>query len=330
MNDVNLNYKSYLYTYTYREEEHSLCRLEMRAFFGFDTSSSIVESSLPIDPSRSPFMRERIAVLFKERSIEELLTELASFHVKDATFKVMFVHNPNVCKKDKVSYEQRRLLERKTGLQIIGQVNLKDPTRVFALMSVGDQWVFGDYLEGQSVWHIHQRKPNDYSTALSTRVARAVVNIAVPRIQGVKVIDPCCGIGTVLVEAKSMGIDIVGSDINPLALIGARENLAYFGYQTDVVKRDIRDVKEKYDIAIIDLPYNLCSVITPGEWFEMLQCAQQFADRVVVVTIENIDNIIKQAGFIIQDRCEIKKGKVIRQVLVCESIKNNDKIMTNY
>ncbi|GAA3334615.1 hypothetical protein GCM10020331_103270 [Ectobacillus funiculus] len=73
-----------------------------------------------------------------------------------------------------------------------------------------------------------EKKPHSYSTSLSTRVARAVANIAVPDPTGIKAIDPCCGIGTVLVEALSMGINIVGSDINPLVLPGARENIAHF------------------------------------------------------------------------------------------------------
>lgn len=87
-------------------------------------------------------------------------------------------------------------------------------------MNINGRWIFGDYVEGESVWFRHQQKPNHYSTALSTRVARAVVNIAIPDPNGVKVIDPCCGIGTVLVESLSMGIDIVGSDNNPVILAG--------------------------------------------------------------------------------------------------------------
>ncbi|WP_192892969.1 TRM11 family SAM-dependent methyltransferase [Planococcus salinus] len=60
-------------------------------------------------------------------------------------------------------------------------------------------------------------------------MARAVANIAVSEPAGVKAIDPCCGIQTKLVEALSMGIDIVRRDINPIVIHGSRENIAYFG-----------------------------------------------------------------------------------------------------
>src|SRR6185369_6412097 len=96
------------------------------------------------------------------------------------------------------------------------------PERVFGIVIIGGRWYFGTYMESEAVWFHHVKKPRSYSTSLSTRVARAVANIAVPNPDGVKAIDPCCGIGTVVVEALSMGIDIVGRDINPLVVIGSR------------------------------------------------------------------------------------------------------------
>jgi len=36
------------------------------------------------------------------------------------------------------------------------------------------------------------------------------------------------------------------------------------------------------------------------------------------VTIETIDHMLEEAGFVITDRCVAKKGHFHRQVLVCE------------
>ena len=77
------------------------------------------------------------------------------------------------------------------------------------------------------------QKPEMYSTALSTRDARAIVNIAAPFPEGLKIIDPCCGIGTVLVEAMSMGIAIEGRDVNKRVVWGSRINLRHFGFEGD-------------------------------------------------------------------------------------------------
>ena len=43
----------------------TLCQLEMRAFFGFDSYSNVLKSTVEIDPSRSPFMKERLEVLYE-------------------------------------------------------------------------------------------------------------------------------------------------------------------------------------------------------------------------------------------------------------------------
>nr|WP_263324404.1 methyltransferase domain-containing protein [Neobacillus sp. Marseille-Q6967] len=305
---------TYLYTYAGYEEERSLCALEMRSLFGENSQTGILESSVEINPSRSPFIKGRMAVIFEGESFGDLLQKVSTLRLPSGlTFKVIYVKSGSAGE----AFENRRSIEREVGLHIQGMADLLQPQRLFGVMNVNGRWVFGDYLESESVWFRHQQKPNSYSTALNTRVARAVVNIAIPEPDGVKAIDPCCGIGTVLVEALSMGVDIVGSDRNPLVLRGARENIAHFGYFCEVKLADIRDVGGQYDVAIIDLPYNLCSVITPEEQLEMLKSARRFSGKIVVVTVEPIDAILNEAGFDILDRAAIRKGSFTREVIVC-------------
>jgi tRNA G10 N-methylase Trm11 len=303
---------TYIYTYASYEDERSLCALEMRSLFGSESHTSILESSVKIDPSRSPFMKERLTVIFEEASYRKLLEKVATFQIGE-TFKVMYVKNGSV----EETFEKRRTIEREVGLQIKGFGDLRQPQRLFGVMNINGRWVFGDYVESESVWYQHQQKPHHYSTALSTRVARTVVNIAIPDPTGIKAIDPCCGIGTVLVEALSMGMDIEGSDNNPVILAGTRENIAHFGYSCEVKFEDMRNITKHYDVAIIDLPYNLCSVISPEEQLEMLQSARRFADKVVIVTVEPVDGVLLEAGFVIVDRAVAKKGSFTREVIVC-------------
>lgn len=305
----------YIYTYSCKEGERSLCDLEMRTLLGSEPQIGIVESHLMLDPSRSPFLKERVSVMFEAETLDHLLEQVSALEVTGETYKVIYVKNGAP---EKVGFENRRTIEKKIGLHINGVVDLHHPQRLFGVIVVNGRWIFGDYVEGEPVWHQHQQKPNSYSTALNTRVARAIVNIAIPHPSGIKAIDPCCGIGTVLVEALSMGIDIVGSDRNPLVLGGARENIAHFGLTGEVKLADIRDITNQYDAAIIDLPYNLCSVITPEEQAEMLQSARRFAKRVLVVTVEPIDETLINTGFVVVDRAFVRKGSFTREVIVCK------------
>ncbi|MDX1771108.1 MAG: RNA methyltransferase [Planococcaceae bacterium] len=308
----------YIYTYAYKPDEESLCYLEMRSLFGEDTQTKVIKSTYDINPSRSPFIKERIEVLFEGNELSDILKQVEVVDMGELTFKVLFVKINDLASTEKVEYKQKREIEREIGLIIEGDADVHHPNITFGLVPFKGKWYFGLYEKNEAVWLHHQKKPREYSTALSTRVARAVANIAVPNPQGIKAIDPCCGIGTVLVEALSMGIDIVGRDINPLVVLGSRENIAHFGLTGDVDLGPIAEVKETYDVTIIDMPYNLYTHATPEEQLSILKSARPFSKKLVVVTIENIDHMIKDAGFDIIDRCVAKKGIFSREILVCK------------
>ncbi|WP_308637668.1 TRM11 family SAM-dependent methyltransferase [Paenibacillus silvisoli] len=229
-------------------------------------------------------------------------------------------------------FDRQRAIEKEIGWRIVGKAEMRQPDVWLGVAFAEGRFLFGEYAKSEAAWLKHNDKPQPYSTALSTRVARAVVNIAAPTADS-RLIDPCCGIGTVLIEALSMGISIVGFDINPLALKGARINLAHFG-MPDVVKltdmttldpamfpaRQSVGSLSPFDAAIIDLPYNLCSKLPSAERLAMLRSAGRLADRVVLVTTEQIDEDIAESGFVILDRCVARKGKFERQVIACRGI----------
>ncbi|WP_238988134.1 TRM11 family SAM-dependent methyltransferase [Filibacter tadaridae] len=308
----------FIYTYVRHTDEYDLCRLEMRSFFGFDKQSNVLKSDIEIHPSRSPFMKERLDVLYQGDHLEAILEQVKHLQLEGATFKVASLNTFALDTTEKIGHPERRSIEREVGMCIQGDPDFNNPEVVFGVVQLDDQWYFGKLVESEAVWFHHQKKPHMYSTALSTRVARAVANIAVPHPADVRAIDPCCGIGTVLVEGLSMGINIVGRDINPLVVLGSRKNIAYFGLEGEVNLGPIADVVEDYDVAIIDMPYNLFTHITPEAQLEILKEARRFVKKLVVVTIETIDHMVDEAGFRIVDRCIAKKGLFLRQVLVCE------------
>lgn len=115
-----------------------------------------------------------------------------------------------------------------------------------------------------------------------------------------------------------MGIDIVGRDINPLVVDGSRENIAHFGLSGEVVLGPIAEVEATYDVAIIDMPYNLYTHATPADQLAILKDAHPFTEKLLVVTIEKMDHMVEEAGFVVTDRCIAKKGLFLREILVCQ------------
>lgn len=309
---------AYIYTYACREDEISLCQLELRSLFGMETQANLFKTDILVDVSRSPFIKERIDVMYEGDKLADIYEQVEQLDLGSATFKAIFVKTNDLAPGDKVEYAERRAIEREIGMHIEGEADINRPDLLYGIVAFGGRWYFGSYHKNTALWLHHMKKPRSYSIALSTRVARAAVNIAVPRPEGIRAIDPCCGIGTVLVEALSMGIDMVGRDINHFIARGARENLAFFGLEGVVTRGDIADIAETYDAAIVDMPYNLYSKITPEEQFSLLLHARRIAKRVVVVSIEAIDEMIGNAGFTITDRCIARKGLFSRHLLVCE------------
>ncbi|KMY32537.1 RNA methyltransferase [Lysinibacillus xylanilyticus] len=312
------NKSKFIYTYVHHVDEYDLCRMEMRSFFSLDSQSNYIISNIKIDPSRSPFIQERLEVLYEENSVENIKTLVKDLNINEVTFKVVCLNSMDIGETKKVPHSERRLIEREIGLCIDGEPDLNHPEIVFGLILIDGIWYFGKYMKSESIWLKHLHKPNSYSTALSTRVARAVANIAVPHPQNIRAIDPCCGIGTVVIEALSMGINIEGRDLYYNVCKGARENITYFGLTGKITVGPIAEVTEHYDVAIIDLPYNLFTHSSPEDQFDIIKHARRIADKVIVVTIETIDDMIEDAGFIIKDRCVTKKQSFLRQILLCE------------
>ncbi|WP_426450766.1 TRM11 family SAM-dependent methyltransferase [Paenibacillus sp. S-38] len=299
-----------LYTYACHEDELELCRLELRELFGCTAEGGWLRSPRVLDPGRSPFLKQRLDVRFEEDSLPALLERLPELELAGGTFKVVYAEGGLGA-----DYGEQRALERQAGARIRGRADMRTPQHVLGLTCADGRWLLGPLHRGEAHWLQHAQKPQNYSTALSTRVARAVVNIAVPEGAGRRLIDPCCGMGTVLVEALSMGIGSEGCDINPLAVRGARVNLRHFGFPESAVRlADMTGLEETYDAAVLDLPYNLCSKLSAEEQAGLLAGVRRLAARAVIVATEEIGEEIAAAGFHVAGHAVLRKGSFSRQI----------------
>jgi tRNA (guanine10-N2)-dimethyltransferase len=107
-----------------------------------------------------------------------------------------------------------------------------------------------------------RRRPTDrpffQPGSMDPTLARALVNVAGAR-QRRTVLDPMCGTGGLVAEAGAVGARVVGADVQPEMVQGARENLAA-ELQTDydVLQADARRLPLSdgaVDAAVVDVPY---------------------------------------------------------------------------
>lgn len=315
---VNCNTPNgYLYTYACHEDEQELCQLELRRMLHTYPSQGYIESQTAVAPERSPFIHHRLDIQCEAESLEQLEKQLGHMDLgseagEQSTFKLICLDAERT-----FSYEEKRQLERRIGRCVQGIAKMKEPEIWLGMAYSSGRWIAGRCEHAESVWLQHNDKPQHYSTALSTRVARAAVNIAVPDPNNRTLIDPCCGIGTVLIEALSMGIHTIGYDLNPLAVTGARENLRYYN-MPDIVKiADLRQLEGSYDALILDLPYNLCSVLNDEERLDMLKAAARLSSTQLIISTEAIEASIQAADLHIEDICHIRKGRFTRYLWLC-------------
>ena len=145
------------------------------------------------------------------------------------------------------------------------------------------------------------------------------MNLAIGNDFNQSVVDPCCGIGTVVLEALSMGVNVRGYDINKYVAYQARGNLEHFGFDPLVVERgNIHELDKHFDTAIMDIPYGVYSPCTLEEQIALLTSAYRIADKLVLVSHIVMNDYLEEIGYKIEDQCSIKKGQFVRYITVCK------------
>ena len=167
-------------------------------------------------------------------------------------------------------------------------------------------------------WNQHNDKPYSYSHSLALRDARAVVNIALGNDLSKTIVDPCCGVGTVVLEGLSMNAHIVGYDINKYVAYQARLNLEHYGYDPLLIQRcDMRTLKKTYDVCILDIPYGVYSPFTYQQQCELLEKTRDIAAELVLISHVPMQKELINIGYHMKDQAMIQKGSFQRYITHC-------------
>lgn len=309
----------YLYHYRHQPLESELFAMERRTLHPdyIDAAPGWFWSNRAVEPGRSPFIVTRLDSLLVADTFDVLLAELPAMPPLSERFIVRCLESDAT-----IGYRERLRLSRLVAEQLPGEASVQNYSCMYGIARLNGRWHFGPlHMRREDARLQHQDKPQQYSTALSSLIARCAVNIVAPT-AGARLIDPCCGIGTVLLEARALGIEIVGSDLNPLAVAGARANLQHYGYPASVTICDMRSVTGNYSAAIVDLPYGICSELSDDERLEMLESAHSFTAQALWISSEPLDHWLERAQWHIVDRCTISKGAGFSRYLMrCVSLR---------
>jgi len=311
---MNITNKKYLYLLSSPKEYEELCLMEMRHIFDEPTSHKYHLTNEDIDVSRSAFIKSKVTILYSAKDISTIEEQMNTDDLHFDEYKIHYI------KYDSVPYQDRLDIMRTLGYAIIGTYNMQRPINEFVITKINDVWIFGKLKKNPNKYLTRRDKPHNYSNALDTVLAKALINIAIDNDFSLKLVDPCCGIGTVLIEGRALGIDIIGYEISPLVKINCNKNLEHFGFKPDTKKIDMLKTNKHFDVAILDLPYGQFSFVTKDEQIALLKKTKEISDKSIIITMDDMSETLASIGYKILEKCQIKKSNAFsRYVSICTS-----------
>lgn len=306
--------KQYLYIYNYASHEQALCEMEFHQIFHEPMTTKYYITHQDFNYQRSSYIRGKLDILVRSSHFEDILTYINQKQLCFYEFKVIYLKNEIT----HVHYQETIQKCKNIAFPINGSVNMQKPKVILAFTKLHEEWIFGIYHDDM-VWNDRFHKPHSYSHSLPSKDARAFVNIAIGNQEDLTLVDPCCGIGTVVLEALSMDLNIHGYDINRYVAYQARLNLEHFGYDPLLIHRiDIHELNQSYDVMIMDIPYGIYSPFTYSEQCSLLKEAYRIASRFLLISHIPMDKELQDIGFEIIESCRIQKGNFQRIITLCQ------------
>ncbi|MBN2154549.1 MAG: hypothetical protein JW776_00710 [Candidatus Lokiarchaeota archaeon] len=165
----------------------------------------------------------------------------------------------------------------------------------------------GAYDIKQNKLRYEKRPYVDESIGSSIRISRILVNLS-QKVKG-KLLDPFCGIGTILQEALLLSFDVLGTDLNSQRVQQCKENLTWIKQQTpkylpdfDIIQADVKDILFKIP------PLSVDTVVTEPELGPLLknipnsreaQIIMDSLERLYCIAFYNLDRLLKPSGTMI-------------------------------
>jgi len=136
--------------------------------------------------------------------------------------------------------------------------------------------------------------------------------------QGVvrSIFDPCCGTGTIILEAAQMGMIAVGYDINVRMVGATRKNLEHYGLSAEVCLGDARHVSGRYDAVVTDFPYGIGLARDTTLDREILERIRELSPRAVFVHTRDLRSELTDLGYHIEKAVPARKHTIVRTIFI--------------
>jgi hypothetical protein len=297
---------SFFYLLTGKPEERELAALELWALSGLRADGPCGEGPVAVDLGGAAYVRLCAETLATGASLEELVAATEARRLWLDGFRVE-VYRPAPRPAEPVGEIVRRLADSWDGLP-----DLDHPRVRLALVAREGAWRLGRIAsESRADWR-RGAPPGDYSAALPAQMARALVNlVAAP---GDALLDPCCGVGTVVAQAARRGVRAIGVEISKKLAGRAAEYVRSSGAGGLIVAGDGRTWGGRFDAAVVDFPYGRANLVPDGLYPELLRNLRGWVDRAAIVAAEPLEELLAASGFRLLALARVASGSLVRHV----------------
>jgi predicted RNA methylase len=257
---------------------------------------------------RAAFVHSGLRLLARAGSLEALAADIARQDLAAEDFRVELWRGAGGLPVDR----QKAILALADALR--GFPNLDAPRHRFTLLARRDELYFGEVMtECAHDYRRHMGKPYHTSSSLPAQLARGLVNLVWPRADSI--LDPCCGTGSILLEAQALGLQALGCDRNPRMVGMTRKNLAYFGYAGETWRMDARECRAFAAAVVTDLPYGRFTVLEQDNVRAILANCARLAPVGVFAAGAVITPWLAEAGYTGVEVLRVQKsGKFSRYI----------------
>ncbi|MEN6402899.1 MAG: hypothetical protein ABFD94_13230 [Armatimonadia bacterium] len=299
----------FVYTVHCQDPEAELAAAEAWAFTGAEMVGRVVYAPWGVDVARSAYLRHCVHIETQGETLEGLVEDCKATGVAYERFKITLLRPP-----PKVPERADEVVLRVANA-VTGKPDLTAPQVELAVVATQGRWMMGRLISvGLNRWLEGIERPIHFSSALPQRFSRALVNLVAS--PGDTLIDPCCGIGTPLIEATEAGMFAFGADYNVKMLRGLAQNLKHLGMPLRLFRADARQLVGHWDAAVVDLPYGRNLLLDKDLARDILLALRGAAKRVAVVSAGPLEEVLGETAYEVVRKAIVPKGALKRHVYV--------------
>jgi tRNA (guanine10-N2)-dimethyltransferase len=158
-----------------------------------------------------------------------------------------------------------------------------------------------------------------HPTMLDARISRAMINLAKVK-EGDMVLDPFCGSGGILIEAKELKMNTLGLDVARKMCVAAKKNLNENIVECNSMQMPLK--LDRIDAIVTDVPYGRSTKIIKGisrnkMLKEFLATIKRSSIRSAVIMCQREDEvIIRKTRFNITNICRLYWHKSLTRSII--------------